>query len=388
MKKLVLASVIFALSTAVSAQFVSPVQMNGKEGNSYAYYGPGMYADGHYQLAEGSINQSQVIRRLGFRLDGTLNYGTSTGPGRSWSNVRIEAGDTDTSKLTVTFSTNFIAKTTVVFNSAFKWPNKTSGTAGSTPAKWDNAYSYLFTSVVLANGKNQLLFDFQTTGGKLTNGAAWGTTTARTYYFDAIRETTTTNIGVNTSTPTFHPSRSSLTCGDPNASLAAFTQGEIKVHNNYSANGANRNMTVGTIAGVGMDPGKAVIQVADPIGSAKGVNLGFACNNLHVGMSPVALVFPTKAINFGTGYAESIVKLPNNVAFTGIKIWTQSAWVHSKLQQLAVTGSSVTSVPSIPPDIPDRAALFQSNRTSTTGVNVYAYPTYYYYLPGAKYDAK
>ncbi|MCB9869631.1 MAG: hypothetical protein H6837_07220 [Planctomycetes bacterium] len=128
-----------------------------------------------------------TISEVRFRAD-YRSHTTSTGPGKSWSNVILSCGKGDFDSFGSTFASNRQSTLTMCFSGSVTWPTL-SGNPPTSPDVWGGstgAYRFPFTTNYAHDGTADLLMEYEFAGGTLANNLAWGTTTSRTYYLDSF----------------------------------------------------------------------------------------------------------------------------------------------------------------------------------------------------------
>ena len=155
MRKLIAASAILALAIPAASQktTVSPVGYATKEGNSnntYPWYMPFHYMQGHGDLR----NKPMAIRGQSHRRDGTL--GNFTSAVARTTTCTIWVGETDDTKVTTTFATNWIGKPTVAFKGVVKQPDWVTKPVAA-PAPFN--FTIMYTTPTVYTGKNALTWE-------------------------------------------------------------------------------------------------------------------------------------------------------------------------------------------------------------------------------------
>ncbi|MHC4899876.1 MAG: hypothetical protein ACYTGW_22520 [Planctomycetota bacterium] len=369
---------------AQAKMIYSPQNLATTEGQYYSYYFL-RYSASRFQNVDGeNRGKAASITHVSMRLD-NRSYSTSTGQGRSWSNLTVKVSEGDLDTFSNTFASNAKSTPTTVFNNAWKVPAVT-GTPLLKPAVWGglkNEYTIAFSTAWVYTGKADILTDWQYSGGKMDNGAAWTGSRGYSYYLDGYGNGDTGSIS---RTLKYIPStrlnnNSTGVTGRCNDSAQTRTSGSyVYVNawvygNNYSNRGwANKLRFYQYSYYTAFDA--PVLHGITFENDPAGVDMGTGCNKLHV-KGPMVVVpmttFPSQINNSGyTGYAETFV--PWEPGLANLKATVQGAWTDSKTSAFNLTqAAEVTLPPAAPVPLPKRMANYNYNGTSTTGSTTSSY---------------
>jgi hypothetical protein len=399
MKKPILYGLGLVLAAPLFAQgaIYSPKDLQSAEGQYYAYYFF-RYSDSRWQNCDGeNRGKVAVIASIQIRLDGTYNYNTSYGMGRTWSNVQLTISEGDLNKFSNTFAANATATPTVVFSSGWSLPT-VSGKQPA-PSPWGGKNGMLkfpFKSTWIYTGKADILTDWQYTGGTLANNSTWTGSTSRYYMIDSYGSANEySNIG---STYTYIPSTrlnnnsSGVTtrCNDSEHGstttgaycyLYAYAYGKKYPVLNYRGNLYYYHISYYT----GYE--NPVIHGLAVQNSVPGVDVGTGCNKLHlVGPMVLAPTVTMPASYTTSGYSAYRYNwIPWQPAFANVKLTVQAAWSDSSTNRFALSQAREAKLPSgLPGPAPARLAVYNYNKTSATGNGPY---TTYVYNPAFCYSA-
>ena len=176
MRTLLIVSLAAFTASAVAqnqTHYSSPRGLLTIDGNSEATHFGG-FSNARYMFFDGEQRNSViVVREVAYRLDQRI-YSSTSGAGRSWSAVTLNASDCYINEATTTFSENQVSKPTQVFSGKVTWPSITSRPA-SNPATWGGAkgaYRFPFSTAWISVGRRDICLDYDFSGGSLENGAA------------------------------------------------------------------------------------------------------------------------------------------------------------------------------------------------------------------------
>ncbi|MCA8957790.1 MAG: hypothetical protein KDC87_17070 [Planctomycetes bacterium] len=354
-----------ALAAAVPAQttFTSPPGLDQQTGGG-ASWGVGAYAAGRSQLADGHWRGNPLIlRELALRLRSpTSGYFEA---GRSWTQVSLSMSETSIATFSGTFSSNLLRPATLVFQAAVSWPFVT-GPHQSVPAPW--AYRFPFTTPWVYTGGNDILADWDFTGGTLTNQQSWGTTVA-TYQFDTVPTAATAyatgrDLG-NTGSAGCRDSTSTI------PTLSSRTALTVAVHHPLDrANPLAGQMVVSQL-GSQFGPNTQVLSVVGLRSFDPGIPFpGVPCNGVHIDTRVPFLWSTVPSTNVGalpehwtlTGRGG----VPFQSAWVGQEIVVQGAWNDTASRVFLLSSASRTTVPTAPTFDAKLAALHAGNTVSGT----------------------
>jgi hypothetical protein len=357
---------------AQSKTVSSPPGWETTEANSFGYY-LGAYANERFQAADAtSRKQIMLVKEISYRLD-QKNYNpnsASGGAGKSWAKVTLHMSECDFDKMTSTFNTNPVTTPTKVYDSATSWATQ-SGYPSTKPAPWGgNGIRFPFKSTPwLYTGVNDMLLDYEFTGGTLANSGAWAGATSKRYYLDGIKSPNLT-AGAATEYPASKGQTTPPNCMDsfhaPSTSRAAYNniQG-INVSN------ADRKSNPGEVyfqwRSFYTAPSKPVIKALGFAGVPAGIPIGTHCNKLYLDTTQPYFTIGQTAGSTGTSpFTRMNAKfLP---PMGGISVWFQCAWDDSVLKRFSLTTASERKIPAGPPPLgPRRQSVRTSDPTAKTG---------------------
>ncbi len=336
-----------------------------------------LYPDSRWQYADGNFKgrRAMVLSRFAFRHDNARTYNTSSGIGRTWTNVTLRMSDCDFLQTGNTFSRNVLGTATVVYNASLKVATKTGSTSPNKPEPF-NAVALPFTTVWIYTAKQDLLFDFVLRGGKLANNASWSTSfLGQAYVLDAI-EIALGRVGSPTQyrwkgcvDPAAAGYRDYAECWPHFVTFGKVTGSKVTSNKHYL-----RSISYGTA------PYAPIVHAIGLKGQAKAVTFPGAsspCNKLHLdvsGRSPVLYVFGRTRGDYFGGVDRYFPYTPGAV---GVTIWTQAAWNDSKTKAFTLTGAGKTTVPR-QPQWSLKRVFYGRSSTSTTGIGhgTWGHPLY------------
>ncbi len=400
MKKQAICGLALAIAAPLGAQNViySPKDLASTEGQYYAYYFF-RYSAPRWQLVDGeNRGKAAVISSLSMRLDGTYNYNTSYGMGRTWSNVSLTISEGDFDKFSTTFASNATTTPTSVFSATWSLPSVT-GVQSPAPQPWGGKSGELkipFTSTWVYTGQKDILTDWTYSGGVLANAASWATTTSRYYMIDSygsaneyssigstyryIPSTRLNNNSAGVTTRCNDSAHGTSTTG-AYSYLYAYAYGEKYPVLNYRGNLYYYHISYYT----GYE--NPVIHALAVANNTTGADVGTGCNKLHL-VGPL-LLFPTVTMpsSYSTsGYSAYRFNLLKwEQAMSGLKLTVQAAWSDSSTSRFALSqAAEATLPPGLPSPAPKRMAIYNYTKTSTTGFGPY---NYYYMNPAFAYSS-
>jgi hypothetical protein len=224
MRTAILVFAAFGLSTVLTAQVnkTAPPGFTTTAGNAYSITF-GAYFDERSQVADGNYKGSGfTITELDLRRDEQTPSSYNT-IGKTWTNFALSVGDCDYTKLTTTWSTNFLTTPTTLLTGTLTWPSTT--TAISNPEPWGDLGTtkgplrFPFKTPYVYTGKNDLLWEFQLDGGVLENAQPWGGYN-KSYYLDGTSNRATIGGGVSVPVPNNDPIMAS--CAPPGRTTAGY----------------------------------------------------------------------------------------------------------------------------------------------------------------------
>jgi hypothetical protein len=399
MKKAMLYGLGLVLAAPLFAQgaIYSPKDLASTEGQYYGYYFF-RYSEPRWQQCDGeNRGKVAVIASIAVRLDGTYNYNTSYGMGRTWSNVQLMISEGDLNNFTATFSTNATTTPTTVFSAGWSLPT-VSGVQSPQPQPWGGSKGELklpFKSTWIYTGKGDILTDWQYTGGTLANNSTWTGSTTRYYMIDSygsaneyssvsgsIQYIPSTRLNNNSTgvTTRCNDSEHGTSTSGAYAYLYTAVYGNKYPVDNYRGNLYTYFYSYYT----GYE--NPVIHGLALSNNTAGVDLGTGCNKLHLVAPIVAVPRVTMPSSYSTsgysGYKFSWIKWQNG--FASVKVTVQAAWADSSTNAFALSQAVENTLPSGPPGpAPMRMAIYNYNKTSATGSGPY---NYYYMNPAFCYS--
>jgi len=399
MKKQILYGLGLALAAPLCAQgtIYSPKDLAKSEGQYYGYYFF-RYSEPRWQQADGENRGSPfVMNSIAMRLDGNYNYNTSYGMGRTWSNLTLVISEGDLSKFSTTYAANATTTPTTVFNAGWSLPTVT-GVQSPAPQPWGGKNGELkipFSTTWVYTGKQDILTDWTYSGGVLANAATWTGSTTRYYMIDsygsaneysnvgstyAYLPTTRLNNNSTGVTTRCNDSEHGTTSTGSYTYLYAYAYGAKYPIDNYRGNLYYYHISYYT----GYE--NPVIHALAVANSATGTDVGTGCNKLHL-VGPM-LLFPrvTMPASYSTsgysGYRFNLLKWDK--AMAGLKLTVQAAWSDSSTSRFALSQAREATLPSgLPGPAPQRLAIYNYSKTSTTGFGPY---NYYYMNPAFAYN--
>jgi hypothetical protein len=343
---------ILALSGLLSAQgtLSSPPGYLGQESASgIAPYSMllGGYPAQRFQLADGNLRGFNLaLTRVELRRDTQPGFAST---GRSWTNVTLQAGETDLSGFGKGFTQNRLGRMTTVFTAAVRWPPPDG--LSTRPAPWGTTgLAFPFTAPVVYSGQRDLLLEYVFAGGRLDNGNTWSPGSLRSYYLDGISGT---HHAVSQSR--FF---GSTECRDSDQQNGAVQRLYLLSHAQSSPSHPDRfshyQESYNTAARL---PVLAGIGIA---GNSAGTSIG-TCNRLYV---TLLAVFAQVADS--DGFARmSLGSAPYVSAFVGSSIWAQSAWADSRTQALKLTNAAQATIVAQPQPLTWRSMITTTTSDAT-----------------------
>ena len=206
----------------------------------------GAYFDEMSQIADGNYKGTAFsISELNLRRDEQTSFSYNS-IGKTWTDFKLSVGDCDYTKLTNTWSTNYLSTPTVMIAGTLNWPG--SPAMISIPEPWGDlgkakggcsnsggkttctALKFPFNKPYLYTGTNDLLWQFQFFGGTLENAQPWGNFN-KSYYLDGTSNRATIGGGVSTPVPWNDPIMASCTPAGTRAAYAFLRTVTYAVHN-------------------------------------------------------------------------------------------------------------------------------------------------------------
>lgn len=373
MNKLFLASSVLVLgATAFGQNAISlPQGFLSTEGPGFAR-NFGSWSTMRQQIAEGNMRgNAMIMTGVNYRHD-YQNHTASTGMGRTFSNVSLKLSETDYSQFGPTFSNNVKGTANQVFNSKVSWPTIT-GNPITKPALWGDlkgGLKFPFIGTWIYTGKNDLLFDWQFSGGVLANAAAWSGAATTEYYLDGVPLVDYTGYTNWAYYPSNRPS-----CSDSAHSVGAFAGIVAFFYNKDYSNTAWQNKLRVDLSSSNTAPNKPVVLALGLAGNTNGVQIGARCNRLYVDLNQAWLPLFGMANASGSWLQQYLV--PSSPALTAIKLWLQAGWDDSQTKVFSLSQARMTETPqTLPPaSTPKRKCYISYIPNSTTG---FVANTFYY----------
>ncbi|MCA8955408.1 MAG: hypothetical protein KDC87_05005 [Planctomycetes bacterium] len=319
---------LLSLATTAAAQSYAtiPGGLLTAESSSYSLYF-GSRDSMRAQIFNNEHNaQVRVFGEASFRLDGGRS-GSSYFAGRTWSNVQLTVDEVAYASASPTFAANLSTNAKVVFNQQMSWPTYSGAT--NSPHTWATEVNMPFSSTWLYTGTQDIVLDFQFSGGTLANNAAW--TGYSTYYLDGVYSTTSVGGG-------------SVNVGTNNCLNSPHTSGPfcVPVLRTYAKNSGNPTTDdkfefywwlyrypANTLTAFGVSL----------TGSKTGVDIGNPCNFYYLGPSIfVVLLGTTPATNSGSfNFPSQKLYTPYVPAAVGLTLYTQAAYTEPTRNQFELT---------------------------------------------------
>jgi hypothetical protein len=307
----------------------------------------GGYPAQRFQLADGNLRgKTLALTQAELRRDTQPGF---TSPGRSWSRVTLQVGETDTHTFGETFTQNRLGRMTTVFDTSVIWPEPDG--LSTQPAPWGTeGLSFPFTTPVVFSGSQDLLLEYEFSGGQLRGGVGWSTGSLRSYYLDGVSGS---HQAVSVSTYF-----GSTACRDSSQQNGAVQRLYVESHAGSSPTHPNQfshyqeSYNTARLA--------PVLQGIGITGDSTGVATG-TCNRLHV----APLVMSTQVAD-GDGYARmSLGTAPYDSTLVGRSIWAQSAWTDSETRTLKLTNAAQATIMAQPPPLPWRSLIATTTNHGT-----------------------
>ena len=363
MKRSALAIAVLALGVPILAQtkmVTSPSGYENTEAPAFAYYF-GMYTDGRFQFADGMQKGkgTKLISQVGYRLD-YRSHTTTTGAGKSWTNVQLRMSNCDFAKIGNTFAANPTSTPTLVYNNAVTWPLQTSFPK-TNPAPWSTSRAFPFSTPWFYVGTSDLLLDYQFSGGKLANSASWSGTAAKLMpYLDANSSYDYTNWRIT--------NLGTRNCVDTGQTLGSYV---YLMGYTYPKNAGTlydgRFYTYVTAYNVGFN---ANVVVAIGLNGTAGTTFpGVTCNKLFVDASAPWILLFGKTAATTSWYFKSFGYLPFSPAMVNLNLWGQAAWTDTGNGMLKLSRAARTVVQGQPSNPPPKKMIYASS--SSTSATVY-----------------
>jgi len=373
MSKLYLASTMLALGATALAQgaITLPQGFDTTEGDGFAR-AFGQWSTMRQQIAEGDLRgKALTMTGVNYRHD-YQSHDASTGMGRTFSNVTLNLSDTDYSQFGATFASNVKGNPTEVFNAKVSWPTIT-GNPITKPAIWGDLFGGLkfpFKTSWAYTGNNDLLFDWQFSGGVLANAANWSGATSVEYYLDGVPLIDYTGYTTWAYYPATRPP-----CTDSSRSVGAFAGVVAFFYNKDYSTVAWQNKLRVDLSSSNTAPSKPVALALALVGDPTGVEIGARCNRLHFDASKPWL--PLYGMANASGSWTQQYLLNSSPSLTGIKLTLQASWEDSQTKAFSLSQARMTETPtSLPPaSTPKRKCYINYVPNSTTG---FVANTFYY----------
>ncbi len=373
MNKLLQASIVLALSATAFAQgaITLPQGYLTKEGDGFAR-AFGQWSNMRQQIAEGNLRgKAMILTGVNYRHD-YQSHTASTGMGRTFSNVSLKLSDTDYSTFGSTFSANVKGVANKVFDSKVSWPTIT-GNPITKPALWGGLkgdFKFPFIGTWIHTGKNDLLFDWQFSGGVLANAGKWSGAGYVEYYLDGVPLINYTGYTSWAHYPSTRPP-----CSDSSKSVGAFAGLVAFFYNKDYPTVAWQNKLRVDLSASNIAPSQPVALALGFAANTAGVNVGARCNLLYVDLTKGWLSLFGQANASGSWKQQYLVNSSN--ALTGIKLYLQAAWADSKTRAFSLSQARMTETPrTLPPvNTPKRKCYINYIPNSTTG---FVANTFYY----------
>ncbi|MHC4516579.1 MAG: hypothetical protein ACYTGW_07055 [Planctomycetota bacterium] len=373
MNKPLLAASMLALGATAFAQnaITLPQGYLSTEGPGFAR-AFGQWSTMRQQIAEGDLRgKSLILTGVNYRHD-YQSHTASTGMGRTFSNVSLKLSDTDYSTFGATFSSNVKGVANQVFNSKVSWPTIT-GNPVTKPALWGGLkgdFKFPFIGTWMYSGKNDLLFDWQFSGGVLANAGAWSGAATVEYYLDGVPLIDYTGY----TSWAYYPS-SRPPCSDSGFSVGAFAGIVAFFYNKDYPTVAWQNQLRVDLSSSNTARSQPVVLALGFAANVSGVDVGARCNRLYVDISKGWIPLFAQANASGSWKQQWLVN--SSPTLTGIKLYLQAAWNDSQTKAFSLSQARMTETPrTLPPaSTPKRKCYINYIPNSTTG---FVANTFYY----------
>jgi len=373
MNKFFQAFVVIALGATAFAQgaITLPQGFLSTEGGGFAR-DFGSWSTMRQQIAEGNLRgKALIFTGVNYRHD-YQSHTASTGMGRTFSNVSLRLSDTDYSTFGRTFANNVKGTANQVFNSKVSWPTIT-GNPVTKPALWGDlkgGLKFPFIGTWIYTGKNDLLFDWQFSGGVLANAGKWSGAATVEYYLDGVPLINYTGY----TTWAYYP-KTRPPCSDSSKSVGAFSGLVAFFYNKDYPTVAWQDKLRVDLSASNIAPSQPVVNALGFAANTNGVNVGAKCNSLYVDLSKGWIPLFGMANTSGSWKQQYLVKSSNTL--TGIKLYLQAGYDDSKTKVFSLSQARMTETPrSLPPaSTPKRKCYISYIPNSTTG---FVANTFYY----------
>ncbi|MHC4515855.1 MAG: hypothetical protein ACYTGW_16985 [Planctomycetota bacterium] len=363
--KSALAGTGLLLAAPLLAQ-VAPPGYDTKEGETACTIF-GAYETGRFQHMEGTLRgKTSLIRRIGFRLDNHTPSAFSA-MGRTWTDVWVHLCHCDIDKRTASWNQNRLDAPVLMFRAKCSWPTYTKRPPTS-PAAFEQALSFPFTSVFVYRGANDLLVEYWFLGGVMANKAAWKQTSPlpipipsilHRYQLDSANTVTSAPL-LRQAGVTLYGSNSCLDSAHANPAMVI---PDLRTYSKAAVNAANADSFLFELRSYFTSPNKTAMHALGLQGSSTGINVG-ACNKLH--LTPLVIYLP-KASGITSAARTNFGNIPYDARAAGLTLWTQAAWADSSTGRLSLTKAASVVVPVQPPAVSRRFMLYHWTATWPTG---------------------
>jgi len=369
---LVFVPVTLAVAVSAPAQttkVTSPAGYETKAGEQFSTYNICRYPKSRWQLADANYTGKgrKTLKQVTFRLDDNRSYAASSGTGRSWSRVILKASDCEYASVSATFASNPRGTQTTVFSASLNVVTKT-GTTTSAAQPFD-AVNLPFATNWVYSGTNDLLLDFDMSGGTLANNAAWSSTLGLAYHLDAIYGPEFILGGLTT--------YGSRACVDSGQLRTPYCYPVARTFAKNMSNSASQDKFEIYTYSYFTAPNALVIQALTFFGNTGGVKFPGAvapCDDmfLTIGAASPAFIFSGITSNNSLAHFNTLHLLgyfPYMPVGVGLELWAQAAWNDSGSSAIKLTRAGKTTLLAQPPDpIPDnRKSIYHFDNASTVG---------------------
>lgn len=370
--RLVVAGGVILLAPCVAAQAyqTSPIGYEQREGVEVGY-GLGAYPAGRYMCFDGAFRgPAMTLKGTAYRYDDRVyvaNGPQTTGQGRSWSRVDIDAAECDVANLSATYSANQTTTPTRVFSAPVTWPDF-DGKPLLRPAAWTLLFP--FSTNWSYSGTQDICLDYRFAGGTLANNGTWSTRLPPLYYKDSATVATSHLVrGVKLG-------NWGTMFGGCSDRGARSTQGAyLTLSSTYygpAYSQANlRDRITFTQDGQFFGVSSAVVTVLGFRADVRGTPFpGVGCNKLHVDMTLPTIWYRQIATTGGTlprlTFGMGATGVAADPSMSGAELVTQAGWEDTRTKALQISAAAQLFLPTRPRDF-KRSCLYGDSTSAATG---------------------